>query len=245
VQVKRVTDIILSFVILLTVSPILIVALLLVWAEDFNSPVFFAERIGKGGQRFRMFKVRTMVPDADKSAIISTAAADRRITRIGRVVRTLKLDEALQLVNVLTGKMSLVGPRPNTWRKGVELYNETEKRLLTLQPGITDFASIVFADEARILEGAEDPDLAYNQLIRPWKSRLGLVYIDNRSFWLDLKLIFWTALNVVSRRSALTQVCGCLVKLGVPTEVVRICRRDQELVSAPPPGSDEIVASLS
>ena len=244
-QVKRVTDIILSFVILLTVSPILIVALLLVWAGDFNSPIFFAERVGQAGQRFRMFKVRTMVPDADKSSIISTAAADRRITRIGRMIRALKLDEALQLVNVLTGKMGLVGPRPNTWRKGVELYNDTEKRLSTLRPGITDFASIVFADEAHILEGAEDPDLAYHQLIRPWKSRLGLVYIDNRSFWLDLRLIFWTALNVVSRRPALAQVCRCLLKLGVPTELVRICRRDQELVPARPPGSTDIVASLS
>jgi lipopolysaccharide/colanic/teichoic acid biosynthesis glycosyltransferase len=245
VRIKRAADIVLSFALLLAASPILIISLLLVWAGDFNSPVYFAERIGKDGQKFRMFKVRTMVPDADKSSIISTGAADSRITPVGRLIRSFKLDEVLQLTNVLRGDMSLVGPRPNTWRNGVELYNETEKRLLNLRPGITDLASIVFADEAQILENVEDPDLAYNQLIRPWKSRLGLVYIDNGSFWLDLRLVFWTVLNTISRRAALKQICGCLVKLGVSAELARICGRDQALTPAPPPGSDQIVTSLS
>ncbi len=244
-RAKRIADIVLSLVLLAATSPFLMIALVLVWAEDFISPVYFAERVGKGGHLFRMAKIRTMVPDADKSTVISTGASDSRITVVGRVIRSLKLDEVLQLINVLKGQMSLVGPRPNTWRKGVELYTETERRLLAIRPGITDFSSIIFADEGAILEGTDDPDLTYNRLIRPWKSRLGLIYIDNRSFWLDLRLIFWTVLNVISRRTALNQVCQYLTHLGVSPALVEICRRDQELVPAPPPGSDDIVTNLS
>lgn len=244
-RAKRVADIVLSVVLLAGTSPFLMIALILVWAEDFISPVYYAERVGKGRHLFRMAKIRTMVPDADKSSVISTGASDSRITGVGRIIRSFKLDEVLQLINVLKGQMSLVGPRPNTWRRGVELYTETECRLLAIRPGITDFASIVFADEGTILEGTDDPDLTYNRLIRPWKSRLGLIYIDNRSFWLDLRLIFWTVLNVISRRAALNQVCRCLTNLGVSPALVEICRRDRELVPAPPPGSDDIVTNLS
>ena len=187
-----------------------------------------------------MVKLRSMIVDADKSRIDSTARGDKRITRIGRVIRKFKLDELSQLWNVLIGDMSLVGPRPQV-ESDVQLYTQLERRLLDVRPGITDFASIVFADEGNILEGAPDPDLRYHQLIRPWKSRLGLHYIASRSFFLDVRLIFVTMLNVFSRRRALTAVAVLLEKTGAEPSLIALARRDDPLVPAPPPGADEIV----
>ena len=121
-----------------------------------------------------MVKLRSMIINADKNKVDSTASDDMRITRVGMMIRAYKLDELTQLINVLKGDMSLVGPRPNVQRD-VDLYSETEKRLLSVKPGITDFSSIIFSDEGDILSGLDDPDIAYNQLIRPWKSRLGIL----------------------------------------------------------------------
>jgi len=146
------------------------------------------------------------------------------------------------LWNVLKGDMSLVGPRPNVERETAS-YTVVERRLLTVRPGITDFASIVFADEGEILAGRADPDLAYNQLIRPWKSRLGLFYVDHASMLLDLRLIWLTALAVVSRPRALKAVARLLERLGADEELVRIARRLEPLVPYPPPGADEPVRS--
>ena len=187
-----------------------------------------------------MVKLRSMIVDADKSRIDSTARGDERITRVGRVIRKFKLDELSQLWNVLIGDMSLVGPRPQV-ESDVQLYTQLERRLLDVRPGITDFASIVFADEGDILEGAPDPDLRYNQLIRPWKSRLGLHYIGSRSFFLDVRLIFVTILNVFSSRRALAAVAVMLEKTGAEPSLIAVARRNDPLVPAPPPGADEIV----
>jgi len=140
-----------------------------------------------------------MVVDAEHIGGTSTSNNDSRITRIGRLIRALKLDEVTQLWNVLKGDMSLVGPRPNIMRGGVELYTDEEMHLLSVRPGITDYSSIVFSDEGAILASAENPDLAYNQLIRPWKSRLSLHYIQHQSFWLDIKLVLITILAIISR----------------------------------------------
>jgi len=181
-----------------------------------------------------------MVGDADKSRIDSTAKGDERITRIGRVIREFKLDELSQLWNVLIGDMSLVGPRPQVV-SDVQLYTQLERRLLDVRPGITDFASIVFADEGDILEGAPDPDLRYNQLIRPWKSRLGLHYIANRGFLLDIRLILVTLLNVFSRCRALSAVAVLLERTGAELSLIVVARRNDPLVPAPPPGAEEIV----
>ena len=124
-----------------------------------------------------MVKFRTMIPDAVEAGVSSTAAGDPRITRVGRILRRAKLDELPQLWNVLTGEMSLVGPRPQVEPEAA-LYTAEERRMLEVRPGITDLASIVFADEGEILAGAADPDLLYNQIIRPWKSRLALLYLE-------------------------------------------------------------------
>jgi len=181
-----------------------------------------------------------MVVDADKSGVDSTSSNDMRITPIGHKIRRYKLDELIQLWNVLIGDMSLVGPRPNV-KTETDLYTNVEKELLSVRPGITDFSSIVFSDEGEILEGKKDPDLAYNQLIRPWKSRLGLIYIENQSILLDLKLIIYTVVAIFSKQQALDWVVKELVILGVDIKIVKICKREEELYSFPPPGSNKVV----
>lgn len=189
-----------------------------------------------------MVKLRSMVVNADKTGVDSTGAQDRRITAIGRFVRRYKLDELTQLWNVFIGDMSLVGPRPNVKRE-TDLYTQVEQKLLTVQPGITDFASIVFADEGEILADKPDPDIAYNQLIRPWKSRLGLFYIDKRGLLLDTQLCFLTALAIVNRSAALSRVAMLLERLGADADLVEIAYRRTRLEPCPPPGSSEIVMS--
>jgi hypothetical protein len=138
--------------------------------------------------------------------------------------------------------MSLVGPRPNVKRE-TDLYTPIERRLLEVRPGITDFSSIVFSDEGEILKGRPDPDIAYNQLIRPGKSLLGLFYIDHRSFFVDLKLIALTAVAIASRRRALAGVQSMLRKLGADEQLLTIAAREQPLVPMPPPGATKIVTS--
>lgn len=239
---KRLFDITASFVGLVITSPILIVVMLLVWLQDFHSPFYIAPRVGKNERLFRMVKMRSMVKNADKSGVDSTSSDDMRITPVGHFIRRFKIDELVQLWNVLKGDMSLVGPRPNV-KVETDLYTDEEKRLLSVRPGITDYASIVFSDEGDILEGRPDPDLAYNQLIRPWKSRLGLIYIDRNSFTLDIKLIIYTLIAVVNRPKALELVCNELEKNNAPQDVITVALRTEELRPFPPPGSEEIVSS--
>ena len=237
---KRLMDICVAAAGLLALSPILAPIMLAIWLQDRRSPFYIAPRVGEGGRLFRMVKLRSMVVRADSSGVDSTAANDPRITGVGRFVRRYKLDEIMQLWNVLKGDMSLVGPRPNVKRE-TDLYTAEERVLLNVRPGITDIASIVFADESEILEGKDDPDLAYNQLIRPWKSRLGLVYTENHSISLDLRLIALTGLAIGSRRRALSQVQHILGTLGVDNHLCMVARRDQALEPHPPPGATEIV----
>ncbi|MEN7341932.1 MAG: sugar transferase [Pseudomonadota bacterium] len=236
---KRLFDFFASLSGLVVASPILILFSILVWLQDFKSPFYIAPRVAKGDRRFDMVKLRSMVMNADKSGVASTSASDRRITPIGKLIRKLKLDELTQLWNVLWGHMSLVGPRPQV-AQDTALYTDEEKKLLAVRPGITDFSSIVFSDEGDILAGAEDPDLRYQQLIRPWKSRLGLFYIEKRSFLTDLRLILLTVRNSVDRRGTLLAVAEIVERLGGSEELVKVCRRDEPLAPHPPPGSSEV-----
>lgn len=239
---KRAFDLVAAALGLIAASPVLLPVMLLVWRQDGGSPFYVAQRIGRGGRPFRMVKLRSMVLDADRTGVDSTGANDRRITPIGHFIRRYKLDELTQLWNVLLGDMSLVGPRPNVQRE-TDLYTPLERRLLDVKPGVTDIASIVFADEGEILKDRNDPDLAYNQLIRPGKSALGLFYVERQSLALDVKLCLLTLLAIVSRRRALAGVCRLLEKLGAPPELVRLAARSEPLVPLPPPGSDRIVTS--
>jgi len=241
-MIKRLVDILASFFGLLITSPILLPVMFLVWKEDGKSPFYIAPRSGRNGTTFKMVKLRSMVVDADKSGVDSTSGNDMRITPIGHKIRRYKLDELIQLWNVLIGDMSLVGPRPNVETE-TDLYTDVEKGLLLVRPGITDFSSIVFSDEGEILEGKDNPDLAYNQLIRPWKSRLGLAYIKNQSFLLDLQLIFYTVVAIISKPKALIWVAKKLNNLDVDADTVRVSKREVNLFPFPPPGSDEIVSS--
>ena len=239
---KRSFDLVISIAGLVAASPVLAAAVILVWLQDRQSPFYVASRVGKDETPFRMVKLRSMVVNADKSGVDSTGADDRRITPVGRIIRKLKLDELTQLWNVLLGDMSMVGPRPNVKRE-TDLYTPFEKGLLRARPGITDFASIVFSDEGDILEGQADPDLAYNQLIRPHKSRLGVFYLENRSLSIDFQLCWLTALAVASRPKALAGVQRLLRRLGATPELIEIAGRRSPLVPMPPPGSETIVRS--
>ena len=140
---KRTFDFLTALIALILLAPLLALIAIAIWLEDRRSPFFFARRVAPGGDDFRMVKFRTMIPDAWKSGVNSTAAGDARITPIGRWLRKYKLDELPQLWNVLTGDMSLVGPRPQV-RADVDLYTHEERAMLQAQPGITDLASIVF-----------------------------------------------------------------------------------------------------
>lgn len=238
---KRFIDLIFSLISLILISPVLLVVGFLVWLQDKHSPFYIAKRVGKNGKFFNMVKLRSMVVNADKSGVESTSMNDSRITPLGHFIRNYKLDELTQLWNVVLGDMSLVGPRPNV-KSETDLYTDVEKLLLSVRPGITDFSSIVFSDEGEILANKTDPDLSYNQLIRPWKSRLGIFYIENQTLRLDLALIFYTAIAIISKKKALSWVISQLVYLNASDELIKVSKRQESLYPSPPPGSSEIVS---
>ena len=239
-MIKRLVDILASFFGLLFFSPILLPAMFLIWKEDKKSPFYVRPRLGKNGKSFKMIKLRSMVVDADKSGVVSSSDNDMRITPIGHKIRRYKFDELIQLWNVLIGDMSLVGPRPNV-KDETDLYTNVEKELFSVRPGITDFSSIVFSDEGDILKGKDNPDLVYNQLIRPWKSRLGLIYIKNQSFLLDIKMIIYTLVAIFSKQRALNWVVSQLKLMNADSNVVNISKREEELYPFPPPGIDKVL----
>lgn len=239
---KRLFDILISVTLTTLLFPILFIFGMLVFFQDFHHPFYFAQRTGKNGNPFTMIKLRSMVVNADRSGVDSTSNTDQRITKIGHIIRKFKLDELTQLVNVLLGDMSLVGPRPNVQRE-TELYTTQEKKLLTVRPGITDLASIVFSDEGDILEGSEDPDIDYNQLIRPGKGHLGLFYVDNSSLMLDIQIIVLTALAMVNKPLALRGVGSVLTALNAPETILKIASRKEKLEPSPPPGATSIVTN--
>lgn len=197
-MLKRLFDIIASTIGLIVTSPLL--ALMAVWVKlDSSGPVFYrAARGGRDGVPFRIFKFRSMVVNADKIGGPTTSGSDSRVTKSGRFIRKLKLDELSQLINVLIGDMSLVGPRPEIVSK-VEQYTDEERKTLELRPGITDWASIWNSDEGGVLEGALDADAVYEEVIRPTKMKLQLYYHETRSFFVDIKIILSTLLRIVHK----------------------------------------------
>lgn len=233
---KRIIDILAALFGLAICGPFLLISMLLLWLQDFGNPFYISNRIGRHNRPFRMLKLRTMIVNADKSGVLSTSATDQRITSLGKFLRRYKLDEIPQLLNVLKGEMSLVGPRPNV-SEGVAVYNEMERGLLKVTPGITDIASIVFSDEAEILKGSSDPDGDYDRLIRPYKSRLGLIYVEHHNILLDFKLIWITLLSIVSRQHALLKIQKILIDLGTEQILCEVCLRKQPLAPIPPPNN--------
>ncbi len=196
---KRLFDLVFSLIGLVALSPLMLVIAHMI-REDTPGPVFYrGTRAGRGGKPFQMLKFRTMVINADKIGGPSTSEDDPRLTKIGRRLRRYKLDELPQLINVLKGQMSFVGPRPEVLSE-VEKYTPEERTLLSVRPGITDWASITFNNEGEVLKGSADPHQAYLEKIRPEKVRLGMEYVRKRSLRIDLQILFQTVATITGTR---------------------------------------------
>lgn len=241
-MVKRATDLVGAACIGAVAAPVVVLASVASWASDRHNPFYLAKRVGLGGQTFNIVKLRSMVPDADKLGIDSTSTNDARITKIGAILRAWKLDELPQLWNVARGEMSLVGPRPQV-ESNTQTYTSEEELLLSVRPGLSDLASIAFADEGEILEQYADADLAYNQRIRPYKSRLGLFYVEHSSLVLDAFVLTGTVLAVVSSRTSRRWVEWVLRLYAADDELLFAALRRDSLEPAPPPGATRIFGS--
>ncbi|WP_374319563.1 sugar transferase [Aquabacterium sp.] len=194
---KRLFDLILSSLGLLVLAPVLLLIALAV-KLDSPGPVFFRqERVGRFGRPFRIHKFRTMRHDPVGQGPQITVGADRRITRVGAVLRQTKLDELAQLIDVWQGTMSLVGPRPEVPRYVAQYPAELRDKVLSVRPGITDIASIEYRDESAVLARAQDPEHAYVHEVLPHKLALAASYVDQASLWLDIKLIVRTIAAIV------------------------------------------------
>lgn len=239
---KRVMDIALSAIGLVATAPVLLVAMSLVFVTDLKGPIYVGVRVGQDGRSFRMYKLRTMVIGADRNQVDTTARGDNRITPVGGFLRACKADELPQLWNVLKGDMSLVGPRPNVLRE-VEIYTAEEREMLTVRPGVTDLSSIVFSDLADRIGEASDANLAYNQLIRPWKSRLSLLYVSHASLWLDLWIIALTVMSICDKPLVKRISARLVERLGGDLRLPGIIVGSTPLTPTPPPGADAVVTA--
>lgn len=188
---KRLFDILASLTGLIILSPfLLLISLAVVLSSGF--PVFYLQtRVGKNNKDFKLFKFRSMANNADKKGLLTVGGRDPRITSVGYFLRKYKLDELPQLFNVLFGSMSLVGPRPEV-RKYVDLYNEEQKKVLSVQPGITDYASLDYINENELLAKSSNPEETYIKEVMPSKLQLNLKYINEAGLGTDLKIIFKT-----------------------------------------------------
>jgi lipopolysaccharide/colanic/teichoic acid biosynthesis glycosyltransferase len=200
---KRAFDLVSAAAGLLVLSPLFLLLAALIKLEN-PGPVFYrGVRVGRRGRPFRIFKFRSMVVDAERLGGSSTNASDPRLTGCGVFIRRFKLDELAQLINVVTGEMSLVGPRPEV-QKFVDLYTEEERSILSVRPGITDWASIRFHNEPEIIaaSGIADADEAYAKLIRPEKLRLQLEYVRQSGLWVDVRILAATLTTLVRTRAS-------------------------------------------
>lgn len=196
-MIKRIFDFSAAGVGLILLSPLLLLAAVLVKLTSHGPALFRQERVGRGGRSFCILKFRSMVADAPSQGGQITCGADPRITRIGRIIRKTKIDELPQLINVLRGDMSLVGPRPEV-RKYVDMFAEDYKDILRVRPGITDLASLKYRDEATILGSADDPQREYAERVLPEKIRLAREYVQRQSLFFDIWIIFGTLYHVVA-----------------------------------------------
>lgn len=195
---KRAFDILASGLGLVALSPVF--AAVALWIKiDSKGPVFYRQtRVGKDNEDFRLFKFRSMRPDSDKGSLITVGGRDPRVTRSGYYIRKYKLDELPQLINVFKGDMSLVGPRPEV-RRYVDYYTPEQMKVLSVRPGITSLASIRYRNENEILAQAEDPDRTYIEKVLPDKLAIDLEYVDKATLWNDIKLIFRTFKEIITK----------------------------------------------
>lgn len=195
-MIKRTFDFICAFLGLIILSPLMV--FLAAWIKlTSKGPVFYkGERVGKNGKLFKMFKFRSMVDKADTMGGPSTASDDPRLTSVGKFLKKYQLDELPQLINVLRGDMSLVGPRPEVKMYVDMMTKEEREKILSVKPGMTDYASLWNFHEGEILKGSSDPEKAYQELIRPKKIELQLKYIIEKSTFTDLKIILKTIIKI-------------------------------------------------
>lgn len=197
---KRLFDIVFSLLGLLFFSPAFLMIMILIKREDRGPAIYRGLRVGYQNKPFKMYKFRTMVIDAEKLGGHNTSNIDTRITEIGKKLRKTKLDELPQLINVLKGDMSFVGPRPEV-AFYINMFTEEEKSILTVKPGITDWATLWDHDEGALLAKYDDPDKAYLEIIRPMKTKLQLEYAKKHNLFIDLKIIWLTVKTIFSKKS--------------------------------------------
>jgi len=195
---KRPFDILVSFLGILILSPILLLISFIIKLSS-KGPIFYlSERVGKDEKTFKLIKFRTMKPNSEKNGSLNVGLNDTRVTKIGKFLRSSKIDEIPQLFNVFFGQMSLVGPRPDI-KNFTNLYSKDEKKILSLKPGMTDWASLVNAFQYKEFNKVNDPDKYFLERIRPIKVKLQLYYLTHKNFLLDFEIIIWTFLIVIFR----------------------------------------------
>jgi len=195
-MLKRLFDIIFALLGLILVLPLLLLIAIIIKMTA-GGPVFYkGQRVGKNGRLFKIWKFRTMIPDAEKQGGSATSANDSRLTKLGKFLKRYKLDELPQLFNILRGEMSFVGPRPEVSFYVNMMAEEERKIILSVRPGMTDLASLWDFREEEVLKGSSNPEQIYMEKIRPTKIKLQLEYVKNRSFWLDSKIILKTILKI-------------------------------------------------
>ena len=192
----RFFDVLFAFIGILLLSPVFLLIYILIRLESKGGGFYSQIRVGKEGKDFKLYKFRSMRIGADKKGLITVGGKDPRITRVGYFIRKYKLDELPQLINVLIGDMSLVGPRPEV-HKYVDLYTVEQRKILSVRPGITDYASIEYVDENEILGNSSNPDKVYVEQIMPDKIRYNMKYIENRSVKEYFKIIFLTIRHII------------------------------------------------
>jgi lipopolysaccharide/colanic/teichoic acid biosynthesis glycosyltransferase len=194
---KRFVDIISSLIVLLIGLPFFLVIAVLIVVSSKGGVFFIQKRVGKNNLDFNLYKFRTMKPNSESKGQITVGGRDARITKIGYWLRKFKMDEFPQLINVIKGDMSIVGPRPEV-RKYVSLYSDEQLKVLTVRPGLTDIASLEYIDENELLGKSTNPEATYINEIMPKKLELNLKYIAHQSLWLDIKLIFKTFFKILT-----------------------------------------------
>ena len=195
---KRLFDILFSLIVLTIGLPFALIIALLILADSKGRVLYKQSRVGRNNVDFQLYKFRTMCTGADKGSLITVGGDDARITKVGRFLRKYKIDEFPQFLNILKGEMSIVGPRPEV-RKYVDMYTPEQMRVLSVRPGLTDYASIRYVNENELLATSPDPEKAYIEEIMPDKLKLNLKYIDEQSVGTDLRIILMTLKAIVVR----------------------------------------------
>ncbi len=196
-MLKRLFDIVFSFFGIIILLPLFIIISIAILIND-GFPIFYLqERIGLNFKPFTLLKFRSMYNKQNSNSLITIGNKDPRITKIGYFIRKYKIDELPQLINVFKGDMSLVGPRPEV-KKYVDLYDVQQQKILSIKPGITDYASIAYSNENELLAKSNDPENTYVNEIMPHKLMLNLKYIQDQSFWVDIKIILKTIQKIIS-----------------------------------------------